>query len=195
MIERVSWVAATTVGIAVGGFVLHFPGSFGELVSWDPVALIFGALLGFVTGVWVGLFQWAALRLPRGQGGRLLLVMGVGVGVTHALNDGAPASLGLPIVTVASGLAMTAAVARLLRERRPAVLAANFVGWTGGLLLAALTVGWMGLPWEETPVGWSTEHMVDGIVVGLIWGGLTAAVGLPAILRRSGEAARFAPEH
>lgn len=187
MIPRVAWLVGTTIGLALSGFVLHFPGSFGDFAGWDPAALIFGAILGFMTGVWVGLFQWAALRLPRGPGGRLLLAMGVGIGVTHALNDGAPLSLGLPIVAAASGLAMTAAIAAILGERRPAALAASFVGWAGGLLLAALIVRWTGLPWEETPVGWSTEHAVDGVVVGLTWGVLTAMVGLPAILRRSGQ--------
>ena len=184
MIRRVAWVAATIIGLALGGFVLHFPGSFGDLTRWDPSAVLFGAILGFVTGVWVGLAQWVGLRLPRGPGGRLLLTMGVGIGVTHALNDGAPLSLGLPIVAAASGLAMTMAMAAILGERRPAALAASFVGWAGGLVLAARVTDLLGLPWEETPVGWSTEHAVAGMVVGLVWGTLTNATGLPKILRR-----------
>ena len=177
-------MVGTTVGLALGGFVLHFPGSFGDLASWDPAAIVFGAILGFITGVVVGLFQWAALRLPRGPGGRQLLTMGVGIGVTHALNDGAPLSLRLPIVAAASGLAMTVAVAVILRERRPAALAMSFAGWAGGLLLAAQVADMLGLPWEDTPVGWSTEHAVAGVVVGLLWGTLTVAVGLPEILKR-----------
>ncbi len=181
-------MVGTTVGLALGGFVLHFPGSFGDLARWDPAAIgfgaIFGAILGSITGVVVGLFQWAALRLPRGPGVRLLLAMGVGIGITHALNDGAPLSLGLPIVAAASGLAMTAAVAAILRERRPAALAMSFAGWAGGLLLAAQVTDMLGLPWEETPLGWSTEHAVAGVVVGLLWGTLTVAVGLPEILKR-----------
>ena len=188
--DRVAWVAATIIGLALGGFILHFPGSFGGLTGWDPVAVVFGGLLGFANGVLVGLPQWAALRLPRGPGGRLLLAMGVGVGVTHALNDGAPFSLGLPIVAAASGLAMTAAMAGILHERRPVALAAHFVGWAGGLLLADQVTVILGLPASETPVGWATEHAVAGLVVGLSWGVLTAAVGLPEILRRPSTAGR-----
>ncbi len=177
-------MVGTTVGLALGGFVLHFPGSFGDSFRWNPAAIIFGAILGLITGVVVGLFQWAALRLPRGPGGRLLLTMGVGIGVTHALSDGAPLSLRLPLVAAASGLAMTVAVAAILGERRPAALAMSFAGWAGGLLLAAQVTDMLALPWEETPLGWSTEHAVAGVVVGLLWGTLTNATGLPKILRR-----------
>ena len=58
------WVVATTVGLIVAGFLFHFPGSFGGLYGWDPVAVVFGALIGFVSGAAVGLVQWAALLLP-----------------------------------------------------------------------------------------------------------------------------------
>ena len=195
MIRRAAWVAATTIGLAVGGFVLHFPGSFGDLRSWDPTALIFGGILGFITGIWVGLLQWVALLLPRGPGARLLLAMGVGIAITHALNDAAPRGLGLPIVSIASGLGMTAAFATILGERRPVALATCFVGWAGGLLLAAQVTSILGLPASETPVGWATEHAVAGLVVGLLWGSLMAAVGLPELLRRRGEPASSAPGH
>lgn len=190
MTRRVAWVAATIIGLVLGGFVLHFPGSFGDLRSWDPTALIFGGILGFMTGVWVGLFQWAALLLPRRQAGRLLLAMGIGIGITHALNDAAPSSLGLPVVALASGLGMAAAVASFLGERRPAALLACFVGWAGGLVLAAQVTSMLGLPASETPVGWATEHAVAGLVVGLAWGVLTAIAGLPEILRRPSTAGR-----
>jgi hypothetical protein len=193
MIRRVAWVAATSIGLVLGGFVLHFPGSFGDLRSWDPAALIFGGILGFITGVWVGVFQWVALLLPRRRGGRLLLAMGIGIGITHALNDAAPSSLGLPIVAIASGLGTTAAVAVILGERRPVALVACFVGWAGGLLLAVQVTSTLGLPASETPVGWATEHAVAGLVVGLAWGTLTVITGLPELLRRPGETAPSDP--
>jgi hypothetical protein len=184
VIRRVAWVVATCIGLFAGGFAFHFPGSFG-IPFWDPVAVIFGAILGFMTGVGVGLVQWAALLLPRGPGGRLLLAMGVGNAVTHGLNDGAPWSVGLLVVSIVSGLAMAGAFVAILGERRPAAVAACFIGWAGGLMIAPQVTAALHMPWEETPVGWSMEHAVAGLVVGLIWGGLTAAVGLPAALERT----------
>jgi hypothetical protein len=183
MIRRIAWVAATCVGLSIGGFIFHFPGSFGEVFP-DPAALIFGAILGFITGIAVGLIQWAALFLPRGPGGRLVVAMGVGIGVTHALNDGVSASYGLVALSIASGLGMAGSFAAILGERRPVAVTACFIGWAGGLLVADAVTNALHMPWSETPVGWSMEHAVAGLVVGVLWGGLTAAVGLPAMLQR-----------
>lgn len=47
----------------------------------------------------------------------------------------------------------------------------------------------LGLPREETPIGWASEHLVDGIFVGFIWGTLTALAGLPARVRPDATAA------
>lgn len=186
MIRSIAWVVATTLGLAVGGFVLHFPGSYGGLVAWDVAAAVFGAILGFITGVWVGLFQWAALLLPRRAGGRLLLAMGIGIAVTHAVNDGGPNALTLLGASILSGIGMTAGYASL-DERRPIALLTCFAAWTGGLLLAEVVIRTLGMPFSETPIGWSMRHAVDGLVVGVVWGIATAAVGLPTLLRSRGQ--------
>jgi hypothetical protein len=182
MIRNVAWVAATTLGLIVGGFILHFPGSFGGLARWDVSATIFGAILGFITGVFIGLGQWAALLLPRLAGGRLLLAMGIGIGITHAVNDGGPNAMTLLGVSVLSGIGMTAGYATL-DERRAVALATCFVAWTGGLLLAEPVVKALGMTFPETPVGWSTHHAMTGLIVGIVWSIATAAVGLPALLQ------------
>ena len=182
MIRTVGWVVATTLGLVVGGFILHFPGSYGGLATWDISATIVGAILGFITGVFIGLGQWAALLLPRRAGGRLLLAMGIGIAVTHAVNDGGPNSVSLLGVSVLSGLAMTAGFAGPLRERRPVALATCFVAWAGGLLLAEPVVKALGMTFPDSPIGWSTHHAMTGLVVGIAWGVATAAVGLPQIL-------------
>jgi hypothetical protein len=184
MIRSVAWVIATTLGLVVAGFIFHFPGSFGGLATWDVSAAIVGLLLGAISGVLVGLMQWAALLLPRRPGGRLLLAMAIGIGVTHSLSDGGPNSVGLVGVSILGGLAMLAAFAGPLGERRPVALATCLVAWTGGLLLAELVTKALGMPFEETPVGWATRHAMDGLVVGLVWGIATVAVGLPAALDR-----------
>ena len=103
-----AWIVATTIGLIVGGFVLHFPGSFGE-AAWQPVAMLFGAILGFMTGVAVGLVQWAGLRLRRRSGLRLLCWMGVGIAITHGLEDGAAWSLGIVALSLLCGFGMAAA--------------------------------------------------------------------------------------
>jgi hypothetical protein len=180
----VAWIAATAIGLAAGGFALHFPGSFGGLAAWDPVAVIFGGILGFVTGVGVGIFLWAGLRPPRGTGARLVLAMGLGVGVTHGLLDGAPSSIGSPVAAAASGLAMAAIFAMLLDQRSPAAILSSTIGWGGGQLVASwLTYSVLGMPWHDTPVEWSLQHMVAGIVIALAWGIPTAVAGLPGALQ------------
>jgi hypothetical protein len=183
------WVGSTTIGLIVGGFILHFPGSFGGLYGWDPTAVIFGGILGFITGVAVGLVQWAGLLLRRREGLRLLLWMGIGIGVTHALHDGAPNAVAVVGVASLSGLAMAAGYAWSFEERRPVPIVAIGLAWTVGLVAADRATTWMGLPWEETPVGWSTEHAIDGLIVGIIWGVTTALAGVPDRLRHPAEPA------
>lgn len=179
--RAVLWVGATIVGLAGGGFVLHFPGSFGDALSWQVGAMVFGAILGAMTGVVVGIVQWAALRLHRREGGRLLLWMAITIGVTHALNDGGPTSIGIVAVSLLAGLGAGVAFAILYRDQRLAVIGG--AGWTVGLIAANLATAWLGLPWEETPVGWATDHAVDGVIVGLVWGTVTAAAGMLDRLR------------
>jgi hypothetical protein len=179
----VGWVLATTVGLVVGGFVLHFPGSFGDLATSSVSAAIFGLVLGFINGVFVGLLQWLALRLSRAAGGALLLAMGIGIGVTHAVNDGGPNSIGLLGVSVLSGLGMALAFFGPLGERRPVALGTCFVAWVAALIIADIVTNAVGMPFSETPVGWSTHHAAEGLIVGLVWAVATAAIGLPAILR------------
>lgn len=182
VLPNVAWVVGTTIGLVVCGFIFHFPGSFGEY-SWEVVALVFGAILGFTTGVAVGLVQWACLALRRRAGLRLLLWMGIGNAVTHGLNDGAPWSLGIVAVSLLSGIGMAVAYVVCLDDRRPMPIVLVGFGWTAGLVLASLVVDAMGLPWEETQIGWSMQHAVSGVVVGLVWGGLTVLAGIPARLR------------
>jgi hypothetical protein len=185
----VIWVLATTVGLVMAGFLFHFPGSFGGLYGWDPTAVIFGGLIGFVSGAVVGLVQWAALLLRRNEGLRMLLWMGVGIGVTHAVHDGAPNTVGLVGAASVSGLAMAAAYAWSFRERQPIPIVVVGVAWAAALVGTDIVSRWLGTPWQDTPVGWSTDHAIDGIVVGLIWGIATALVGVPERLRAQVEPA------
>jgi hypothetical protein len=182
MVRSVAWVAATVVGLVVGGFVFHFPGSFGE-TSWQPAAIVFGALLGGINGLLVGLLQGLAVGWSRGSGMRLMLAMGIGIGASHGLADGAPLAIGLGTVVLVGSAVLMLAFRTLMGVRDRASLTAIFLAWAAGWLVAVQIAGWLGLPREETPIGWSIEHAVVGLIVGLVWGVATVAVGVPEQLR------------
>ncbi len=173
------WILTTTLGMTVGGLIFHLPGSFGGLPDWDVTATIFGLMIGFVSGVVAGLLQWAGLLLPRREGLRLLLWMGVGIGVTHALHDGGPDALSRVGVSSLSGLVMAAVYVWAIGDRRslPAIIVG--VAWAIALFAANEATNRMGLPWQEDPAGWATDHAINGLIVGAIWGVATALAGIP----------------
>lgn len=176
-----AWLLVTVAGLAVGGFVFHFPGSEGQ--GWDLSALIFGTLLGGVNGLTVGLLQAMVLRGAVARLGRHVWTMGVIVGATHGAYDGSPSfAVWLP---VGAGIVSAGAVWLLLGERRPAALGAIAAGWAAGLILAARITAALGMPWSETPVGWSMEHLVAGVVTGLIFSIAALAAGFPGPVRPS----------
>jgi hypothetical protein len=181
------WILTTTLGMTVGGLFFHLPGSFGGLPDWDVTATIFGLMVGFVSGVVAGLLQWAGLLLPRREGLRLLLWMGVGIGITHALHDGGPDALSRVGVSSLSGLVMAAAYVWAIRDRRPVPAIVVGVAWAVALFAANEATNRMGLPWQEDPVGWATDHAINGLIVGVIWGVATALAGIPERLRQPAE--------
>jgi hypothetical protein len=178
-----AWILATVIGFALGGYLFHLPGSFGGLPAWDSVAVIFGAGIGFVTGIAVGLLQWVTLRLPRQLGARLVVAMALGFGVTHGLMDGAPDSIGLLLVSAGSGVAVALLFAALLGQRASMVMLVSAVGWGGGIWFAAWWIPRLGLPFHETPHDWALAHLAQGLVMAIAWAVPTALVGLPAALR------------
>jgi hypothetical protein len=179
-LRSVLWAGVTVAGLGAAGMAFHFPGSVG--VSWDGSALIFGTLLGGVSGLLVGLLQAAALRGAARDLARHVWTMGVIVGATHGAYDGSP-YLGAPL-QIGAGIVAAGAVWLLLGERRPTVLGAVAIGWAVGLMLAAWTTQRLGMPWSDTPLGWSTEHLVSGVVTGLIFFVVVIAAGLPGLDRR-----------
>ncbi len=185
-IRTVGWVAGTTVGLAVAGFVFHFPGSFGE-PFWSVGAVVFGALLGAISGAAVGLCQWIGLGFPRRRLMALMAAMAIGIAVSHGLADGAPLSIGLPVVALIGAIGVTAGYAWLLGVRVPPMLVASILGWTGGWLLADFLTNLWRMPWTQAPVGWAQEHAVVGIVVGLVWGTATALSGMAARIAHGPE--------
>lgn len=168
--SQIRWIAATTLGLALAGFGLHFPGNGGS--DWSPVAAAAGAVFGAVSGVIAGLIQWLMLRSVLRGLWRPVLSMAGAVGFSHALGDGAPNSIGYAPVAIAAAVVATSALALVYRERRPVALAASLVGWSVGLLIWYPVADVFGLPGDM-------RLAVIGPVTGLIWGALTAATGFP----------------
>lgn len=186
MVTRLAWIVAITLGLLGGGFVFHFPGSYGDYgePAWSVGAAIFGFVLGAVNGLFVGVLIWMALRLSRRDGIRVLVAMSVIVGGTHALNDGSSTQLPFALVQLVAGLVAAGTAAWIIRERRPSAVAIIGIAWTLGLLVAGWSGDSLGLPLTETPLGWAQDHAWDGLVTGLVWGIATAAIGVPEALRR-----------
>jgi hypothetical protein len=182
MATRFAWIAAITLGLLGGGFVFHFPGSYGEPV-WSIGAAVFGFILGALNGLFVGVLAWMALRLSRQEGRRVLILMSTIIGLTHALNDGSSTQLPFALVQIVAGVVAAGLAAWTLQELRPSTLAIIGGAWTVGLLVAGWSGDTLGLPLTETQLGWAQDHGWDGLVTGLVWGTATAAIGLPERLR------------
>lgn len=183
MIAALAWIVAITIGFTLGGAALHFPGSYGS-PAFDVSAGVFGSILGGVNGLFVGGLVWGALRLPRREGMRVIGMMIVIVGVTHAINDGSSTQLPFELYAVVAGLVTAGSAAWIIGERRPIALVVIGGAWAIGLIVGGWSGNMLGLPTTETPLGWAQDHGWDGLVAGLVWSGSTAAVGLPQLIRR-----------
>ena len=173
-----AWVIAIVGGLALAGFVFHFPGSYGE-PRFDVAAAAFGLFFGSTSGVIVGALM-GLVAFPRTQARQWALVMAAAVAVTHAIFDGSSTAIPFAGYALVSGIAMAVILAIRLdfgSRRPPAILGA---AWTLGLISANEIGGLLGLPWENTPIGWATDHAVDGLIVGLVWATATILVGLPS---------------
>jgi hypothetical protein len=175
------WIGATVIALVVSGFLLHFPGNLGE-PTLQPVAAVVGAILGAVNGVAVAIGQWVALG-GAARLGALVRWNVVAIGATHALNDGLPVSMGAALVAVLAGIAMSASYAAILGERRPVPVLLIGVAWAFGLFVALTQSSALGFPRDETPIGWATDHAIEGLFVGLIWAPVAAAVGVVGRVR------------
>jgi hypothetical protein len=122
MNRRFSWMAIgqlmllTVLGVLLaGGF--HFPGDFGTLewarVRFDLSAVIFGFILGAVSGVMIAGLQALVLRTWGVPVRRWILFSAAGYGLVHALADGFPYR---PLVIVGGGIVL--ALCQYLALRR-----------------------------------------------------------------------------
>ena len=65
--RSLGWILAAMFGLAVGGFVLHFPGSYGELTAWELGPGAFGLVLGAVNGLVFGILHAGVVTAHRAR--------------------------------------------------------------------------------------------------------------------------------
>jgi hypothetical protein len=133
-------------------------------------------VLGAVNGIAFGLLLWLAAGGGWVVGRRLIVFGALAVGLTHALHDASSILTPYPVVAAVSGACVALAWWLAFREGPPWQAGVAGVAWAIGLLAARAGSAALGLPWEQTPVGWSTDHAVQGLIVGLVWGGATVLI-------------------
>lgn len=167
------WVAASTVGFAIAGAILHFPGSFppgsGEL-TFQPGAAVGGAVMGFVSGLVPGALLWWAAR-PRASW-MLIPATALGVGLCHALGDGLPANVDYLFIGLAAGAVLGFAQLRSFRDPPDTIVyvAGSALGLAAGLtvgLAAAGATGLMAQAW--TPSVGAQQHTLVSAIAGAFW--------------------------
>jgi hypothetical protein len=165
------WTFATVLGLTAAGLVLHFPGdrvTSGLNLGLQSEAAIVGTILGAISGAFVGLIQWLAVRPVVGRAGLLALAMVAGIAVTHGLADGGGAGLGPLGVALVGGLVIGAGFAVAGYGLGGAAIAT--LGWAFGIVAAYWVADAAGLPATQDPSGWATQHTVIGAVTGTVWG-------------------------
>ena len=151
------WIVLTTIGLALGGYIFHYPSDFG--VTRGATANILGAPFGFiigaVSGLLLGLPQWMLLRRYVENAKRWLLTTFIGLGVMHSIGDAFPFGQYLLGATVLSATLMSVMQWRILRDilTRPSLwIIVSIIGWTGGYLVGMWLLNETGLfPRAWTP--------------------------------------------
>ncbi|MDP9996788.1 MULTISPECIES: hypothetical protein [Pseudarthrobacter] len=169
-----SWFLITVVAYGISGVTFHFPGSFppnnGEAFNWAGIA---GAVVnGLGTGILVGISQRYLIRKIIPNSWRWSAVSTFALWLIHAVGDTFPDSVALPLIFNLGGLVIGAL--QWWAVRWPARygltwLAASALSWSVGLWLCRVLV---------SGGDWRTEHLVTGLLGGLVIGVVTAGAWL-----------------
>lgn len=185
------WVVATVAGCAVAGALGHFPGSFpvgsGTQSEFTPSAAAFGLVMGTILALPLGVGQWLVLRRSPGVGKRWIAATALGVGLMHALGDGAPAPGGTGVLAASDGWLAVGATGGLaigflqaLAARGRLVAwtwaAGNAIAWALGIAAGLAIAYGSGLMAQSGPAAWAQQHALVGAVAGLVAGGLTGVL-------------------
>ncbi|MBI1801556.1 MAG: hypothetical protein HYR71_08015, partial [Chloroflexi bacterium] len=163
-----------------------FPPRLGSFGFFEFQSAAFGAILGAVPAILIGLLQRVVLRRHLILSRWWILSAASGVGLLHFLSDGFPDAKDLSIAVFASGVLVGLLQWFLLRRSMSlsawwvlASLAGWYLGWVAGMTLLD-GIGLLNLPW--TPELGFQQHGLVGSVVGMAYGILTGA-GLVWLLR------------
>lgn len=181
------WILVTVAGCAIAGGIAHFPGSFpvGSGTEVSPSAGVFGLVMGTIFALPLGVGQWRVLRRSPGVGIRWIFATALGVGLMHALGDGLPAASGWSLAGAADGWVGAGAIGGLAigalqaLAARGRVLAwtwivTNTLAWPFGIALGLWLADTAGLMTQSGPGAWTQQHLLVGVVAGLVAGTLTA---------------------
>ena len=165
------WVAATTVGWAIGFFVCEqLTGFFAQFAHLGGDGLVIGAGIGIAQGI--------VLRRRISHKGWWWLVSSLGFGAGKVLGEAAtqamPTAVGHLLTGAIIGLAVGAAQWLLLRRHVRASeswIVANVVGWAVGWSLISLAEDAAGLSTLMVYIVGGMGAALAGIVTGatLIW--------------------------
>lgn len=169
-----AWSLVTTVAYAISGFLFHFPGAFPPS---NGEAFIAGGIIGAIinglgTGLLVGLSQGHLIRRICPGSWRWATATVVALWAIHTVFDTFPDRLALPLLLVLGGLVLGCLQWGAVRWP-PAYgltwLAVSAISWSVGLWLSRrITIG----------TDWRTEHIITGLVAGLLIGAMTGAAWL-----------------
>lgn len=168
------WIAATTVAYILSGLVFHFPAALppsnGEV--FNPAGVLGALVNGVATGALVGFSQMLLLRIIGRGTWRWAAGTGVMLWLIHTIGDVFPDSAALPLVTVLGGVLLGGAQwwAQGWPLRHGLIwLAGTAVPWAVGIHLGLqLTVG----------ADWRTEHIIVGLLTGILLGAVTGLIWL-----------------
>lgn len=176
------WALITIALFTISGFLFHFPGALPPNNGNSFFAAGFaGAVVnGLPAGILVGLSQMFVLRVAGVRSWRWVAGTAVALWLTHTVGDVFPDPLGIPLMVLLGGLLLGALQWWALR-------------WPGrdGLLWMATTAAcWsLGL-WLGFLMGagshWRTEHILAGLMTGLLLGVGTGVLWLRILAQASG---------
>lgn len=156
-----------------------FPPNNGESFNLDGIS---GALVnGLPTGILVGISQMLVLRMSGLRSWRWTAGTAVALWLIHTIGDVFPDSMALPAMVLLGGLLLAGLQWWALRwspRRGLPWLVATGVSWSLGM--------WLGLQLAGGS-GWRTEHVLAGLVTGLLLGLATAALWLWMLTRPSDD--------